>query len=489
MLRRAFLSLCLALPMTAFSAEPPPPGEHAMTYVSELDQTEQPYNLFVPSAISEDRPLPLLVVLHGKGADWRAWFLATNVTEWAEREGYIVAAPQGRGDWFYLGPGERDVHEVIRDVRAQLPVDPDRAYLMGHSMGGWGAWSLGTANPDLFAAIIPMAGWCPRELLVNLENTPPFVIHGGADDVVPWRESRRAAEELSRLGVNHRFLEVDGAGHESSMISHIMPAAFAWMNQHRRSGPPMKLALQAYVPHRGQAWWLEMRAIDPFLALGKLRGRIADDGAIHVEVENVPFFAIHPQHAPLPEEAAPAVVINGERFDLTAADFQGTIPVARDENGRWVVPANNPFYAEQYAEEVVIEMEALPEDVPQAVADLIRDRVGAEVVLLNRDLLRLPAHTTTITRTMLADLALRGEDQLVRFRMDAGELRDLLDKRPEQMPAWWGDVVRSPQELPEEGDITVVVPALMAPSLPGDGQAIGSRLRGVVYEAWKGEGR
>ena len=71
-------------------AAPIDPGIHAMTYTSLWDGTEQPYNLHVPSAHESGEPCPLVVVLHGKGANWQSWFAATSVCEWAEGEGYLL---------------------------------------------------------------------------------------------------------------------------------------------------------------------------------------------------------------------------------------------------------------------------------------------------------------------------------------------------------------------------------------------------------------
>src|SRR5690606_30262969 len=128
-----------------------------------------------------------------------------------------------------LGMGEKDVFEAIADAKGMLEIDEDRVYLLGHSMGGWGTWHIAAAHPDVFAAIVPMAGWAPIELLGNLEYTPPFVIHGDQDVAVYVDDSRAAVAELARLGVSNRFLEIRGAGHESSVISDSFPLIGDWL--------------------------------------------------------------------------------------------------------------------------------------------------------------------------------------------------------------------------------------------------------------------
>ena len=71
---------------------------------------------------------------------------------------YIVASPFGRGNAFYEDMGEQDVLQVLREVQRLYSIDPDRIYLTGGSMGGWGAWNIGLRCPDMFAALAPVMG-------------------------------------------------------------------------------------------------------------------------------------------------------------------------------------------------------------------------------------------------------------------------------------------------------------------------------------------
>ena len=57
-------------------------------------------------------------------------------------------------DW-----GRLDFEEVFEEVMKEYPIDPDRVYLAGSSMGGQGVWHIGTRNPTQFAALAPQAGW------------------------------------------------------------------------------------------------------------------------------------------------------------------------------------------------------------------------------------------------------------------------------------------------------------------------------------------
>ena len=66
------------------------------------------------------------------------------------RDSFIVAAPQcPEGSWW----NPTDVLALIDHLLATQPVDPNRIYLTGLSMGGYGTWGWAGARPERFAAI------------------------------------------------------------------------------------------------------------------------------------------------------------------------------------------------------------------------------------------------------------------------------------------------------------------------------------------------
>ena len=71
---------------------------------------------------------------------------------------FLIAAPYARGTMGYRGIAEKDVYDVLADVERRFPVDEDRVYLTGISMGGGGALWLGLTRPDVWAAVAPV---CP----------------------------------------------------------------------------------------------------------------------------------------------------------------------------------------------------------------------------------------------------------------------------------------------------------------------------------------
>jgi hypothetical protein len=117
-----------------------------------------PYGVWLPPAYdSVPKPVPLFVALHGLSQDHFGL-----VPEWANG-GIDVPAitifPLGHSEsGFYQGPAELDALESMEDVQQHYPVDADRVYLTGLSMGGIGTYTVATHRPDLFAGAVPVVG-------------------------------------------------------------------------------------------------------------------------------------------------------------------------------------------------------------------------------------------------------------------------------------------------------------------------------------------
>jgi acetyl esterase/lipase len=137
-------------------------GDFRKAYLSAGDNTLQPYRIFVPQGYDGSKPYPLVIALHGMGGDENSYFdqyLQGAFKVEAEKRGYIVACPKGREPAsMYIGPAERDVMDVIDQIRRAYRIDEDRIYLTGHSMGGYGTWSVAMNHPTVFAALAPVAG-------------------------------------------------------------------------------------------------------------------------------------------------------------------------------------------------------------------------------------------------------------------------------------------------------------------------------------------
>jgi poly(3-hydroxybutyrate) depolymerase len=125
---------------------------------------------------------------------------------------------------------EKDVMNVLALVRKEFNVDPQRTYLMGHSMGGAGALFLGVKHVNEWAAVAAMAPAAflmqPESLGAVKDTMPLYLAHGDADTVVPTDVGRRWAATAKSLPMkDFTYFEIPGADH-GTVITQAMPEIF-----------------------------------------------------------------------------------------------------------------------------------------------------------------------------------------------------------------------------------------------------------------------
>jgi predicted esterase len=191
-------------------------GDFRKAYVSPVDNTLQPYRILIPEVYNGRTPSPLVVALHGMGGDENSIFDAYDgaFKPAAERAGFIAVCPKGRDSAsMYRGSAEQDVMDVLAEVRRDYKIDPNRIYLMGHSMGGYGTWSIAMAHADVFAALGPISGGGNPAGMAKIANIPEYVVHGDDDRTVAVTQSRMMVEAGKKAGANIVYVEVHGGAH------------------------------------------------------------------------------------------------------------------------------------------------------------------------------------------------------------------------------------------------------------------------------------
>jgi predicted peptidase len=126
------------------------------------------YQIYVPAAYTPRRRWPVVLFLHGSGergddnlAQLREG-LAPAIRAHAHWFPLLAVFPQAPAGARWRDATEADVMRILDAVEREWQTDRDRTYLVGMSMGGYGAWQLAMDHPDRFAAIVPVcAGVVP----------------------------------------------------------------------------------------------------------------------------------------------------------------------------------------------------------------------------------------------------------------------------------------------------------------------------------------
>ena len=166
------------------------PRETSIEAIASPRRTsDEPYRLYVPTNWDGQAKLPLVMFLHGSGADESTYIDANNkqMLTLAQQRGYILVAPLGDagayGNFLRLSSpfgkpdeaakliaqitpdsertnelSEKDVINVLELILAEYPVDRAAMFLTGHSMGSGGTWYIGGKYPSYWKGLAPMSG-------------------------------------------------------------------------------------------------------------------------------------------------------------------------------------------------------------------------------------------------------------------------------------------------------------------------------------------
>lgn len=195
-----------------------------------------PYRLYAPKNMVTGQKYPLVVFLHGGGerGDDNEKTLTANQggTIWALPEEQakrpaFVLVPQARAVWdggfgqtrnanneLFLGKvfthtqDTQTAHKLLMKVLREYPqIDTARLYATGLSQGGFGVWSWNLAHPELFAAVVSIAGGADPQEVAALRHKPIWTFHAAADPVIPVEYSRQSANALQAAGSQVRYTE------------------------------------------------------------------------------------------------------------------------------------------------------------------------------------------------------------------------------------------------------------------------------------------
>lgn len=195
------------------------------------------YLLYLPDGYeaNRERRWPLLVFLHGAGERSDDLELVKihgppKLIEIGKKMPFVVVSPQlATGEWW----SPDMVAWLIKDVLEILSVDPDRVYLTGLSMGGYGTWETAAKYPELFASIAPICGRGDPATAWRLRHIPTWIFHGAKDPVVPIKHSDDMNEALIQYG-NVVYTVYPEADHDSWTETYLNEELYKWFLNHRR---------------------------------------------------------------------------------------------------------------------------------------------------------------------------------------------------------------------------------------------------------------
>lgn len=203
------------------------------------------YLLFMPrdSSAVENGKYPLIISLHGigeRGTDlWRVKNEGLpKILDGKNDFKFIVISPQcpSSTEWYYNDDIQQKLDKMIDSVINRYPVDVNRIYLTGLSMGGIGTLDMAIRYPARFAALIPIAfriedGWN----LCAIKDIPMWAFHGERDDIIPISKAQTVINILVVCGGNPLFTIYPDLYHDSWTRTYNNPDIYNWLLTKRKN--------------------------------------------------------------------------------------------------------------------------------------------------------------------------------------------------------------------------------------------------------------
>lgn len=210
-----------------------------------------------PREIDPER-MPLVLMLHGSGerGDDNLAQLRNGVAELLGTEAaalhfpcfYVVPQCSVKHSWVevdmkaehHVIPSKPSIPlsavvELLDTLLASYPIDLQRLYLIGLSMGGFGVWDLLSRWPERFAAAVPICGGADGNAVVVAQAVPIWAFHGAHDPIIRVTRSRRAVEALRAAGGTPCYTEYPEVEHNAWAQAFAESNLLPWLFAHHRS--------------------------------------------------------------------------------------------------------------------------------------------------------------------------------------------------------------------------------------------------------------
>jgi poly(3-hydroxybutyrate) depolymerase len=261
MLRRTLLTFSLVVLLLPAQAASRPQDTGFLNRSIQINGALHRYVVYLPETWSRNERWPFILFLHGsgergsEGMDETQIGLPQAIRLHPERWPFVVVMPQvpfNHHHW--TDPDMMALAMAALDAELkEFHGDPERVYLTGISLGGYGTWEMARAYPHHFAALVPVCGgvfWSyqpdrwrdvntlPGEYARAVGRTPTWIFHGSDDPIVNPRQSLLMFQALKAAGGDVRFWEYAGIKHNVWDRAYAEPQLPRWLLDQRLSSIP-----------------------------------------------------------------------------------------------------------------------------------------------------------------------------------------------------------------------------------------------------------
>lgn len=307
-------------------------GVHEIFFRSVLDCGYVRILVRVPEEYDGRRKYPLLAVL-STGNDGG---FCNAPTGGMMSEPCICADVTGRGFTGGSYVGEACTLEVINKITSLYSIDRDRIYFAGHSNGGFAAYSVCEAHPDLAAAIYPSVGFPDTGSVKNLFGTQVYQMVSSSDFVFSGRENA-VKNRLARYGRYHQYNCREMIHNDFIPYLHNR-AIIGKMLKTRLDRYPRTVVFTTERGRNTESFWVRLHGI----AYGKKRARIkaevTDSRTVSLNVRGSDGVTL--TLPPTVDRSRFIVTVNSKVFEFT--DYGRPTVIFSKKRGGWRVAGSEP---------------------------------------------------------------------------------------------------------------------------------------------------
>ena len=214
-------------------------GQHTHKFSGEYrSAVSGQFLLYLPKGFSEHPAVkyPLLIFLHGSGES------GTDINK-VKANGppkfldarpdfpFIVVSPQAPDP--DLGFDLAAMNVLLDQLLQNLPIDKDRIYLTGLSLGGIAAYQWAAERPGTFAAVAPISAAGNTYDACKLKGVPIWAFHGGKDENVKTADGQAMVDAIKACGGDITLTIYPELGHSAWEPAYVDPALYEWFLNHR----------------------------------------------------------------------------------------------------------------------------------------------------------------------------------------------------------------------------------------------------------------
>lgn len=314
-------------------------GQREWAYLSEVDETGQPFQISIPDDYDQQSQWPLDVWLHGgDGMHYDSPYSWTDTYKGA----CVRLKVLGRGrEGAYRDLSEVDVLEAMDYVKSHWNIDRIKIHIGGHSMGAYGTFNIASRFPDRFASARFHAGNGRDAPVRNMLNVPLYGLHDFLDWTTPIEMARASVAKIDQFGGKVILEESNEYGHGVGNNKTAVARSESWMLRQDKLETVNRIHYTATDESARGAYWVNVWEWGSNSAAATIDAKVGSGNELYLSLDNVAVAEIQIDRSPLNPKLSMMVSINRTWVEELPSPLPEKLYAIRSDVG-WSLQSSAP---------------------------------------------------------------------------------------------------------------------------------------------------